>query len=230
MRIITPDIVQSGRTRRDYTPHLRESAGTLLYAERVLREEFPNLNSAGTIARYETTFFKTYKILRFLGPGLTDSDPAAILGKWAIRAKRLRFSVATQIANYDTAPSAATLRAELWILDQYFGYTAITWNSPPTYSGLRAISDHSGVIDWDDGVDPAGWLASQAWTWEVDVPRLAADDSPVPIYGAAAKIEKIAGGMDEGQIEFALLSIEDDERVENGVSAGMNYTGEYLPL
>jgi hypothetical protein len=212
--------------------------------QRILLEDDPNTNTSGNAEAltYEEFVggawvrYYQYGVMRFLSPDYDDSDPDAVLGYWAIRSPRIRLRVSASIE--DGSGSAGTpisAAFQVWLLDQYFDYTAITWNSPPEWTGMYqeitlacTLADgHSAEIV--SAKDPDGYAV------EFAPPRLA-DGRPVPIYGAAVSIDvSPATPFIYGGCEIDIMDIADDERVASQYALATDpswipYSGEFLPL
>lgn len=232
MRVNTHTRVERLRYRDELNPsQVWYSTSGHAKAKRVLDERNPTVNSSGPLKYYPSfnhEFLQDQKsehlVERFLGPGNYDSDPDGILGKWAVRVAWIYvtyvFRVATPTADYGDA----TAQLEIWLLDQYFDYTTITWNNQPAWTGARArvtYSTNAYNTPSYEGVFTGGILFD-------DIP-LSEDGYPMPVYGVGAKATILSGdshyftrpssvGPNVGRARQA------------GREADPIYIGEYMPL
>jgi len=232
MRIGQQNIVVRNGWREDLNPSLAVAVySTFVFRHRKLDERNPNTNASGTYASYNHEFLQDgksiYLVTRFLAPGYYDKDPDDELGYWAVRASKMRIYIGVQLIEASTAGygnSDNVSQWDLWLLDQYFDYTAITWNNPPTYSGLRARGDIAVTIK-DNHYSQTGM------TIEFELPN-ATDMRPVPIYGLAAQIRKTSGpdtdcgtlGYLAGVGRWPVIDASAD-----AIQTHDDYAGEYLP-
>jgi hypothetical protein len=228
-----------------YAPHLRNvrnefaQAVKIYTSTRILREQYPDTNISGSMARAYGGYSQ-HCVLRFLSLDGDDSDPDAVLGYWALRTPRIRLSMSLSLENnvqYSTGVAMAIV-ARVWLLDQHFGYTAITWNSPPPWTGVYQDITLTCALDDEENVRvrSAADGGDQWCALEYDIPRLS-DGRPVPIYGAAVQIIVSYPDADsiDGRCSLKIEDVSDDELVPGPSGALVSgsytpYSGEFLPL
>ena len=186
---------------------------------------------------YAPPYDTTFRAIRFLGAGYADTDPDAVLGKWAMRSRWYLFEIrasAYVYSGYEPPEGNIQFHGSLYLLDQYFDYTAATWNNLPELTGAKV--DFAYTMDVKSS---GGDVSMYSMLW-IEVPRLALDDRPVPIYGFMPTIDLDADPTGAGRISYSadLRGWHDDERVPYDWNifrvqpyyAQTHYKGEFLPL
>jgi len=201
---------------------------------RILDEEYPNDNVKPGYPPHQYDEVASYNILRdhyyrdivtrFLAPGYYDSDPDGELGYWAVRVSWIDISAVIQIADetpWGDPVAQNQTQWDLWLLDTYFDYTAITWNNPPPASGLRLRVDVTGAAK-------RSYTTRTYPMFRVFLP-LATDGRPVPIYGMWRRLRQIAGAdTDIGKTD-EIGDMPVDIAAVDARQALTPYAGEYLP-
>lgn len=233
MRIITPDRVEKLRdgddanARQTFYPYT-----SMAYASRMLDERNPTVNSSGSTSYYPAynhEFLQDdkarYTVERFLGAGNYDADPDGVLGYWAVRVRWISvgYSMSIQLPLMFTDPGDAVFRLDIWLLDQYFDYTAVTWNNPPAYTGA-----HAAVAVAANAYN-SGRESKCYGRVLFDAIPTASDGYPIAVYGIAATVTRVSG---DGR--YFLMPTTGGSSVSRSAQAGREadpaYYGEYLPL
>ena len=233
MRIITPDRVEKLRDgddvleRQTFYPYT-----SMAYARRMLDERNPAVNSSGSTSYYPAynhEFLQDgksrYTVERFLGAGNYDSDPDSVLGYWAVRVRWISvvYSMRIALPLMYSDPGDAVFRLDIWLLDQYFDYTAVTWNNPPAYTGAHA------VVTVTANAYNSGLASVCSGRVLFDTIPTADDGYPIAVYGIAATVTRVSGDS-----RYYLMPSTGGSSVSRLAQAGREtdpaYYGEYLPL
>lgn len=255
VRIITPQLRVRQYPARTKNLNLREvqlfhGGKTVNHTwVRLLNEQYPNTNSAGTYWTWfgdDKTGYCRRAVERFHGPNGEDSD--AGLGKWACRSRYYRIptdiDVGTGIGEAESGEETQ-VQVEVMLLDQWFDCNAITWNNPPPHTGPAYRCTHYAILpEIQDGYETAGDVI-------IEAPRLVADGRPMPIYGVEMRIDLIVAPEEyeiayrsyaDGENSTLCRQMADDERIESEFSTNLDdgytstlagapyaYHGEWIP-